>query len=115
MLAILGTLGIIIAFVGVGLWVDRHVSVLPRPDELAALPDAERKKKELHAPGAAPETALVAGPADLERLVRRRRHCHARMEREPDDQVRYGDHTLTVLRFRCATCGARDRVYVAPA
>lgn len=113
MFAILGTLGIIIAFVGVGLWVDRHVSVIPRPEELAAGPELERKKKELHAPGAAPETALVIAADDIDRLARRRRHCRARMEREPDDQVLYGDRTLTVLRFRCATCGARDRIYVA--
>jgi hypothetical protein len=111
-LVILGTVGIVAAFIGVGLWVDRHVSILPRPEELAAGPEAERKKREAHAPGTAPETALPAGTTDLDKLARRQRHCRARMEREPDDEVRYGDQALTVLRFHCAACGARSRIYV---
>jgi hypothetical protein len=114
-LAILGTVGIVIAFIGVGLWVDRHVSIVPRPEELALGPAAARRQKELHAPGTAPESALPAGDADVERLARRQRHCRARMEREPDDEVRYDDRALTVLRFRCQACGHRARVYVTRA
>ena len=117
MLAILGTIGLVIAFIAIGLWVDRHVSILPRPEELALDPAEERQRKSLrgeHEPGAAPESAITATAAELERLVRRQRHCRRRMEREPDDVVRYGDRMLTVLRFHCAACGARARVYVAP-
>ncbi len=115
MFAILGTIGIVAAFVGIGLWVDRHVSILPRPEELAAGPETERKKREAHAPGSAAETAIKVGAGELEKLARRARHCRARMIREADDEVVYGDATLTVLRFRCGTCGARDRVYVTRA
>jgi hypothetical protein len=116
MLAILGTLGIVLAVVAVGLWVDRRVSLLPRPEELAAGPaEAARKKKELHAPGSAPETAITGDTAAIASLARGQRHCRTRMTREPDDTVRYGDEALTVLRFRCDRCGARARVYVRPA
>jgi len=110
LLAILGTAGVVIAFVAVGLWVDRRVSILPRPEELAAAAEAP-KKKEQHAPGAAAETAIRADEHQIARLARRR-HCGARMARDPDDLVRFGDATLTVLRFHCAACGARDRVYL---
>ena len=112
-LAILGTIGVVAAFVAGGLWLDKRVSILPRAEELAAGPELERKKKEQHAPGAAAETAITADAAELERIARRQRHCRARMIREPDDEVRFGDRTLRVLRFRCATCDARGRVYVA--
>jgi hypothetical protein len=112
MLAILGTVGVVAVFIAGGLWLDRRVSVLPRPEELAAGPDEARKERERHLPGAAPETAIQADAAAIAKLARRARHCRARMEREPDDLVRYGDGTLRVLRFRCAACGARDRVYV---
>jgi hypothetical protein len=112
MLVILGTVGIVAAFIGVGLWVDRHVSIIPRPEELTEGPAALRRKKELHAPGTAPETALPASATDVARLARRQRHCRARMAREADDVVRYGDQAMTVLRFRCEACGHRARVYV---
>jgi hypothetical protein len=110
--AILGTVGLIVAFVAGGLWIDKRVSLLPRPEELAAGPALERQKRLAHAAGAAPETALTATAGELDKLVRRQRHCRARMEREPDDEVVYDGRTLTVMRFRCTTCGARDRIYV---
>ena len=113
--AILGTVGIIVAFVAGGIWIDKRVSLLPKPEELAAGPELEKQKRLAHAAGAAPETAITATSAELDKLVRRQRHCRARMAREPDDEVVYDGHTLTVLRFRCAACGARDRIYVTRA
>ncbi len=112
LLAILGTVGVVAVFVVGGIWLDRKVSILPRGEELAAAPELERQKKLQHAAGAAPETAIFADAREIEKLARRARHCRARMEREDDDEVVYDDRTLTVLRFRCRACGARDRIYV---
>ena len=113
LMAIIGTIGVIAVFVIGGLWLDKKVSILPRGEELAAAPELERQKRLQHAAGAAPETAIFADAHEMEKLARRARHCRARMEREDDDEVVYDDRTLTVLRFRCKTCGARDRVYIA--
>lgn len=113
MFAILGTLGVVVLFIAGGLWLDKKVSILPRPEELAAGPEDAKKKREAHAPGAAPETAIFADAREIEKLARRMRHCRARMTRDEDDEVLYDDRVLTVLRFACATCGARERVYVA--
>ena len=113
LVAILGTVGVVAVFVVGGLWLDRKVSILPRGQELAAAPELERQKRLQHAAGAAPETAIFADAREIEKLARRARHCRTRMEREDDDEVVYDDRTLTVLRFRCSVCGARDRVYIA--
>jgi hypothetical protein len=112
-LAILGTIGVVGAFILGGLWLDRRVSILPRGEELAAAPELDKQKRLQHAAGAAPETAVFADAGEIEKLARRARHCRARMTREDDDEVVYDDRTLTVLRFRCGVCGERGRVYIA--
>jgi len=113
-LTILGTIAVIAGFIGIGVLVDRRWSILPRPEELAQLPPS--RPKELHAPGAAAETAIEATAEEVERAVRRRRHCRSVMTREGDEPVRYGDRLLTVVRLRCAVCGERESVYfeIAP-
>ena len=110
--AILGTVGVVVVFIAGGLWLDKRVSVIPRPGELAAGPEEARKKALMHGAGAAPETAIFADAHEIDRLVRKMRHCRARMAREADDEVVYDDRVLTVLRFKCGACGTRDRVYI---
>jgi hypothetical protein len=107
---VLGTLGIVIAFVVIGYFVDRKVPILPRPEALAAI---GKPVPVVHAAGTAPETALVGSPADLERhLAARRCACKGKVGRAgPDEPIRFDGRVLVVVPLTCAACGAHQRCY----
>lgn len=107
---VLGTLGIVLAAVVIGLLVDRKVPVLPKPEA-----PPERAQLPAHTAGEAPATALRVRAEQLAKL-RTSQHCptcRAVMRGEPDDHVRYGDAELLVLRFSCTACEGRRTLYVA--
>jgi hypothetical protein len=110
LVAILGTLAVVGVFVAVGVWLDRRYSVLPRVE---ALHEAGRPKPmgQDHEAGLAPATALRSDPERMHRVVERQRCCKAPMAVEGEDEVRYDDRQLRVIRLRCATCGGSRALY----
>jgi hypothetical protein len=115
-LVILGTVAIVGVVVAGGLWLDRRVSILPRKEELQ---EASRPKLPGgdHEPGSAPQTALRSD-AEQRRRVLARQRCtcagkpHLAVEAEED--ARYGDRTLLVVRMRCGACEATRSLYFDP-
>jgi hypothetical protein len=110
MWTVIGTILIVAASIGTGVVVDRKWSVLPRKGQLAGPP----APKQLDAPGAAPASAIAAGPGEIE-LLRRGQKCSCRtaMDVAADgDRVTYEGHELRVLRFACPRCGATRSLYV---
>jgi hypothetical protein len=104
--ALLGTVGIVIATVAVGLAIDRWVTrVIPRGEDLA-------RPRDEHPPGAAASTAIACGPWRRRRLVGRQRcDCGQRLAPGTDDRARLGERDLIVSRLRCPTCGAARSLY----
>jgi len=116
LLIILGTAAIIGAVVAGGLWLDRRVSLVPRPEELA---EASRRKLPSadHEPGAAPQTALRIDAAQRRRVIARQRcTCAGKppLAVASEDEIRYGDKTLRVVRLRCPACAAPRSLYFEP-
>ena len=115
-LVILGTIAIIGVVVAGGLWLDRRVSVIPRPEELreAARPKLPGGE---HLPATAPQTALRADAAQRGRVIERQRcTCSGKpaLAVESEDEARFGDRTLLVVRLRCATCEVARSLYFDP-
>lgn len=110
LVSILGTVGVVVGTVAVGLLVDRYVTrVIPRPEDLARDPRRD------HAPGAAPATAIACGPRRRRWITGRQRcDCGARMTRAGEDVARLGGRDLAVMRLRCPGCGAARSLYFAP-
>lgn len=110
LVAILGTLAVVGVFVAIGLWLDRRVTLLPRVEDLH---EAGRPKPmgQDHEAGLAPATALRSDPERMNRVVERQRCCKTPMLREGEDQVRYDDRLLEVIRLRCGVCGATRPLY----
>jgi hypothetical protein len=104
--ALLGTVGIVIATVAVGLAIDRWVTrVVPRGADLA-------RPRDEHAPGAAASTAISCTSWRRRRLIERQRcDCGARLVPGADDRARLGDRDLLVTRLRCPSCGGGRSLY----
>ena len=113
LLVILGTVGLVAAFVVVGLWIDKKVSILPRVEELQ---EAARPKLPGgdHEAGLAPQTALHSDPAQIARVIARQRCCKAAMIEDGRDDVRYGDKQLVAVRLHCGECSAIRHLYFEP-
>ncbi|MCE9576623.1 MAG: hypothetical protein K8W52_25975 [Deltaproteobacteria bacterium] len=112
MIAVLGTLGIVIAFVVIGVLVDRKVPLLPRSEDLEKI---GKPVPLVHAAGTAPESALVGTAAELEaHLAARRCACKGKLARTgPDEALRYDGRVIVVVPLTCAKCGAHHRAYAA--
>jgi hypothetical protein len=113
LLVILGTVGLVGAFVVVGLWIDRKVSILPRVEEL----EEAARPKQLggdHEAGTAPQTALHSDPEQMARVIARQRCCKVAMLEDGRDDIRYGDKQLLAVRLRCGACGATRHLYFEP-
>jgi hypothetical protein len=110
LVAILGTLAVVGVFVAIGIWLDRRISVLPRVEELR---EAGRRKPmgQDHEAGLAPATALRSDPERMRRVVERQRCCKEPMAVAGEDDIRYDDRQLRVIRLRCATCEASRALY----
>lgn len=114
LVAILGTLAIVGVFVGVGLWVDRRVSLIPRAEKL----DEAARPKQLggdHEAGTAPQSALRSDPVQRQRVIERQRcSCKSPMTVDGEDEVRYDARTLRVVKLRCPRCGGTRSLYFEP-
>ena len=110
MIAVLGTIGLVIVFVVVGVLVDRKVSLLPRPEELAQI---GKPRPLIHAAGTAPETALACTADELTaHLAKRRCACKGKVVRAGDHEpIRYDGRELIVVPLTCASCGTHQRCY----
>jgi hypothetical protein len=104
--ALLGTIGIVIGTVAVGLAIDRWVTrVIPRGEDLA-------RPRDEHPPGTAASTAIACGPWRRRRLLGRQRcDCGGRLVPAADDRARLGERDLLVARLACATCVMSRTLY----
>src|SRR5690606_13009224 len=111
---ILGTLGVVIVTVAIGMLIDRKVSLLPTPDDLETKQQRERKKLVGHGAGEAPATVLHRRDAQIAKLRASQRctGCQAMLRNDADASVRYGDRELLVLHYSCASCGPQRSLYI---
>ena len=113
MMIVLGTIGIVLITIAIGILIDRKHGILPKPTELLE-PREPEKPKQTYAAGEAPATAIRARAGQLEKLrVQRCAVCRKEMAVGPDDKVRYDDRDLLVLHFTCS-CGSKRSLYVEP-
>ena len=111
-LVVIGTIVIVAVVIVVGVLVDRKVSLLPRPEELA---QAGKPKPPQHGAGDAPATAIRARGPQLEQLRAARKcpTCRKSLIAAGDDEsVRYDDRELLVIHLRCDSCGEPRPLYV---
>lgn len=112
MLTILGTIGIVLATIAVGLLVDRKWDIIPRKEKLLAA-GKRGLPAPAHAAGEAPATAVTASAGEIEKLRRRRCDaCRGATVCLADDRVTYGERELLVLHTRCECCGKQRSTYV---
>lgn len=104
---ILGTLGIVVAVVALGVAVDRRFPLLPRPRV------RRRLEAPAPAPGTTPATAVPAG-ARHDRLGPPR-CCGAGMAAAGEEPIVYDGRALLIVRLRCPRCGATRSLYIDPA
>lgn len=120
--AILGTIGIVIAVVAIGVLIDRRWGILPRPGELAAAGEANAKGKAKdkdkavapEPPGTVAAAPLRLTPKKLAAALTAQRcaGCGARVDAGPGEPIRYADAELQLFRLTCAQCGAGRGLYV---
>ena len=112
---VLGTLGITLATIVVGLLADRRWSLIPRKETLL---EAGKAMAQLagQVPGGAAATAISGSPGDIEMLRRKQRcpNCRTEMKAIADDHVAHDEEQLLVLRFSCARCTTQRSIYVNP-
>lgn len=115
-LVIVGTIVIVGATVGIGLWLDKKVGFIAGPEDFETDEQRARKKRVSHAAGEAPGTALRLRDAQLANLraAQRCATCRDVMSEDPESNVRYDDRELRVLHFTCVRCGAERSLYVEP-
>jgi hypothetical protein len=112
---ILGTIGIVIVTIGIGMLADRKLGgLLPGPQDFDDEAARERKKLVSHGAGEAPATALRVRDAQIAnlRMSQRCPACRAAMRAEADDTVRYGETEMLVLHFLCEACGTKRALYI---
>jgi hypothetical protein len=115
-IAIVGTLVVIAVVVAVGLWADKRWSLMPRAEEL----DEASRPKPMgsdHEAGTAPASALRSDPERMQRVIERQRcACKAKslLAADGEDEVRYGDRLLRVVKLRCPSCGTARSLYFDP-
>ena len=113
MLTILGTIGIVLGVIAIGLFIDRKLDVIPRKEKLLEQ-GRPRLKLPGHAPGEAPATAIAASPGEIEKLRRKKcAACRGETEMLPDDRVIFDERELVVLHARCRRCGRTRSTYVS--
>lgn len=115
MWTVIGTIGVVVAVVVLGMLADRRWGLVPSPERLRA---AGAPKPLLgHAAGEAPATALHVTPAQLARLAATQRcpKCRATMAAAGDTPVTFEGRELRVLAFRCPRCAGARSLYVVVA
>ena len=93
---VVGTILIVLATMGLGVVIDRKL----RPRAVGA-----PKRELLHAPGAAPATAIASA------ALRPPRCCIA-MTETGRETVHYDERELLVVRFACPRCATMRSIYV---
>jgi hypothetical protein len=114
--AIIGTLVVVAVVVVVGLWVDKRWSVIPRAEKLAEA-SRPRPMGTDHEAGTAPASALRSDRDRMQRVVERQRcTCAARapLVVDGEDEVRYGERLLRVIKLRCPACSSARSLYFDP-
>jgi hypothetical protein len=111
---ILGTIGIVVVTVAIGMLVDRKMRLLPGPEDFENNKARERKKLATHGAGEAPHTALRVRDEQIAKLRTSQRcsECRREMRNEADDAVRFGGADLLVLHFTCGSCGTKRALYI---
>ena len=106
MITIVGTIVIVVIAIAAGRLIDKRFA--PTPDEVAGKPKVQ--------PGESAAAAIRARPAQLARLRASQRctSCRTVMQNLDDEAIRYADHPMIVLQFRCPDCGKKSSLYVKP-
>ncbi len=112
---IVGTVLIVGITIAIGMFADRKLGLLPRPQTLAPVP--VRPAAPTYTAGEAPATAIRAGTAQRDRLrtSQRCKSCRELMTAMDEDHVRYDGRDLIVVQFRCPRCDTKRALYVEPA
>jgi hypothetical protein len=110
---LLGTLGVIAAVIVIGVWIDRKVSIVPRPE---ALRDAGTARPPPDPPGTVAAAPLRLTGKKLARALVAQRcvACRTRLEPGPGESIRFAGKELLLFRMTCAGCGVGRGLYVEP-
>ncbi len=110
---VLGTMGVVLATILAGLWVDRRIPLLPRKEDLQ-LASGQQPLLPGFGAGEAPETAIEASIGEIERIRRKQKcpRCKVALDSAADDAVDYEGTQLKILRFTCPRCHGLRSVYV---
>lgn len=115
---VLGTAGLVAAFVVVGVMVDRRAPMLPattdgagaRPDELPEPPPRPRVT-----PGESAAAAVKVPANWRDKLAAGSCTCGQPLAIASDEGIRFDGRVLVVVRLACASCGHTRSVYLEPA
>jgi hypothetical protein len=112
MWTVIGTIGVVLVTVVLGVLADRKWGLVPSPERLRAA--GAPKPLPGHAAGEAPSTALRVTAAELARLATAQRcpRCRATMHAAGDEPVMFDGRELRVLAFRCPRCDGARSIYV---
>lgn len=110
---VLGTIGVVLATILAGMWVDRRVPLLPRKEDLQ-LASGQQPLLPGFGEGEAPATAIEASIGEIERIRRKQKcpRCKIPLDSAANDAVEYEGKQLAVLRFTCSRCHGLRSVYV---
>jgi hypothetical protein len=115
MWTVLGTIGIAMATIVMGLLADRRWGLMVRKETLLA---AGKPRPQLTGlvPGDAAANAITGSPGEIELLRRKQRcpNCRTEMKAIADQRVTYEEHELLALRFACPRCTAERSIFVNP-
>ncbi|HVK75582.1 MAG TPA: hypothetical protein VM734_19765 [Kofleriaceae bacterium] len=111
---VLGTIGIVLAMVGLGVLIDRKWALLPRADELRRIEPPRPPAPPPPPPGETPATAVRADARARRRLLAQQRCCGVAMAEVGDEPLIFDRRRIAVVRLRCATCRATRSLYIEP-
>jgi RNase P subunit RPR2 len=113
---ILGTVGLIAAFIAIGLWVDKRVSLLPRKEELQEASRPRRPTDAPHEAGLAPRTALRLDATRMAAVLGRQRckACKRTLDADAPSEILFDGRHLLSVRLTCAACGEHRAMYFDP-
>ena len=110
---VLGTIGVVLATILAGMWVDRRIPLLPRKEDLQ-LASGQQPLLPGFGAGEAPATAIEASIGEMERIRRKQKcpRCKVALDSAADDAADYEGTPLKILRFTCPRCHGLRSVYV---
>ncbi len=110
---VIGTFGIVVATIIVGMFADRRWTLLPRKEDLL-LASGIRSLLPGQVEGEGPATAITASIGEIERIRRKQRcpRCAIALDSAANQTVTHEEAELRVLRFTCPRCGGIRSIYV---